>query len=176
MVALVGQYDESAEPSGGFEPIPADWYNAQIIESDIQDISRNSDYGQCLVLKWEITEGEYEGRWIWQRLNILAENMNKIEDVLRIANQQFSAIRHATGVLSVTDSVELHNIPCRISVAIRVDKTGQYSPQNEIKSVKPVEGSDHQEPSPAQRQAPAPQRQATAPKQAAAGGSRPWKK
>ena len=47
----------------------------------------------------------------------------------------------ACGKSSVQDSSELHGIPMQIKVAIRVDKTGQYDPSNEVKKFAAIAGS-----------------------------------
>lgn len=170
MVNLAGSYDETAAPGGDFDPIPAGEYIAEIIDSAVDDISRRDDKGRCLKLTWRVKDGEFDGRLIWQRLNLWAENMNNLDKVRSIAEQQFAGIRHATGKVHVKDSEELHYIPCLIRVAVQVDKSGQYPPQNEIKSVKAVGGQG-----PASAPAPraAPPRQPAPP--ANSGASAPWR-
>jgi len=132
-------YDENAKP-GEFEPIPAGTYTAQIIEAEKQKISMYNDYGECLVLNWQIMEGDYEGRLIWQRLNLWGRNMNNNDKVISIANSQFAAVREATGKLTPRDTDELLYIPCLIKVAITQDKKKEYDPRNEIKGVKAGSG------------------------------------
>ena len=140
MVDIAGTYDDQAEPSS-FDPVPNGDYRAKIIETDIDDVSKSSDKGRCLKLTWQIETGPHDGRLVWQRLNLWAENMNNLDKVIQIANSQFAAIRQATGKLSPRDTSELEHIPCMISVTIRRDTNGQYADQNEIKNVKPAAGS-----------------------------------
>jgi hypothetical protein len=177
-VNIANSYDESAEASAGFDPVPFDDYRAKIIEADVEDVSKNNSYGKCLKLTWQIETGPYDGRLVWQRLNLWAEGMKNIDKVISIANSQFASIREATGKLTPQDTDELLHIPCMIKVAIKTDPSGQYGPQNEIKSVKPVGGAASQ--APQQRSAPsnansAPANQAPA-RQAAGGGSAPWRR
>ena len=142
MANIAGSYDQAAEPSASMDAIPAGTYRAQVIESELADISKNRDIGGCLVLCWKIEGGEYNGRLLWQRLNMFATNaMNNHQKVIDIANQQFASIRHATGKLNVTDSTELHYIPCDIRVAVETDPNGQYAPSNKIKGVNKVGGN-----------------------------------
>lgn len=168
MANIAGSYDPNAEPSGEFEPVPAGEYRAKIIESEIDDISKTNNYGRCLKITWQIETGPFDGRLIWQRLNMWGENMNNIEKVISIAQSQFAAIRQATGKMAPQDSSELHHIPCNIRVKIKNDPSGQYGPSNEVTSVKPVGGApvaqNGQQFAPPQKQAPA-----------QAGGSAPWR-
>jgi hypothetical protein len=138
MVQIAGYYDENAEPSGDFSPIPAGQYVAEIVESAIEPVSKNGDKGNCLKLTWKIADGELAGRLVWQRLNMWAENMNKLDQVKSIANSQFASIREAVGKKIVNDTQELHFLPAMITVKIKVDPNGQYAPQNEIAGVKAV--------------------------------------
>lgn len=68
-----------------------------------------------------------------------AENMGPNTDkVISIAQSQFASIRQATGKLTPQNTNELLHIPCTIKVAVKTDPTGQYEPQNEVKSVKAI--------------------------------------
>ncbi|QQM31709.1 DUF669 domain-containing protein [Martelella lutilitoris] len=168
MVQIAGHYDEHAEASTGFDPVPFGDYRAKIIESGIEDISRNNDRGRCLQLTWQIEGGEYNGRLVWQRLNMWAENMNNLDKVRNIANSQFAAIREATGKTSPRDSEELHFITCTIKVKVQKDPNGQFPDRNEITAVKPAAGARQsgaarqtpQRPGPTGQAAPAGQRSA----------------
>lgn len=141
MANISGAYDPNAEPSGEFEPLPAGEYRAKIIESEIEDVSKNNNYGRCLKLTWQVETGEFDGRLIWQRLNMWGENMKNNDKVVNIAQQQFAAIRQATGKVAPQDSKELEHIPCLVRVKVRMDPTGQYGPSNDVTSVKPVGGA-----------------------------------
>lgn len=171
MVNIAGHYDQNAEP-GEFDQLPAGTYRAKIIESDIVDISESRDVGRCLKLTWQVETGPHDGRLIWQRLNMWFTGPEKTPGkVAEIANQQFAAIRQATGKLIVNDTTELHHIPCMITVGPQKNDP-QY---NEVKSVKPVAGAQ-----PAHQAAPAPSGppRSTPPASppANSGGSAPWRK
>lgn len=137
MVDLVQQYDTEAEASN-FDALPAGNYEAQIVESAKEPISKNEDKGDCLNLCWQVTSGPYEKRLFWQRIMLWFSGSEKTPGkVVQIANQQFASVREATGQKVVNDSEELHHIPCLVA----------YGPQknddrySEVKSVKPLGGS-----------------------------------
>jgi hypothetical protein len=118
-----------------FELIPAGQYPAQVVESDIQPLK--SGNGHALVLVFQIVDGPYRGRKIWNRLNVKHSN----PEAERIAQQSLREFCDAVGVTRMQDTVELHNKPCTIRVKIREDKTGQYEPSNEIAGYKALGGS-----------------------------------
>lgn len=173
MVQIAGHYDPDAEPSGDFDPIPAGRYRARIIESAIEEISKRDNKGRCLKLTWQVETGAYDGRLVWQRLNMWPENMNNMDKVTQIANSQFAAIRQATGRIAVQDSEELHHIACVIGVKVRTDPNGQYAPQNEVTSVGPADGTPAAAPAAGPPRSAAPAAPA-APAGGKAAGARPW--
>ncbi len=176
MANLEGSYDPNAEVSADFSPIPTGSYRGKIIESGIEEISKKDNKGRCLKLTWQIETGAYDGRLVWQRLNMWAENMGPNTDkVVTIANSQFASIRQATGKLAPQDSSELHHIPCEIYVGLTKAQPG-YNQQNEVRSVKPIAGAPARNPAPA-NQSPTPSRPApAATTNGGIGGSAPWRK
>lgn len=152
MANLGGTFDATqVEPNGDFDPVPAGEYRAMIVDSEISPISEQNDYGRCLNLSWKIDGGEHDGRLVWQRLSLWAENFKSkkpeksdaqvTQESRDIAQRELSSICHAVGKLNVQDSQELHHLPCLIKVTIKTDKTGQYPPKNEVKGIKAADGS-----------------------------------
>jgi hypothetical protein len=114
------------EPNVTFEPVPAGKYIAVIVDSEMKQTK--SGNGNYLELTFEITEGEYQGRKVWARLNI--DNPNA--DAVKIARGELSAICRAVNVMMPNDSVDLHNLPLEINVKCKKrDDTDEIS--NEIK-------------------------------------------
>lgn len=133
MAQLGGTFDASqVDPSGDFDVIPADDYRAQLVDSEIIDAKSGS--GRYLKLTWQVQGGAYDNRLIWQNLNLWNSNAKAVE----IAQRELSSICHATGKINVSDSEEMHFIPCTIKVGIRKDKNGEFADQNVVKSVKPI--------------------------------------
>lgn len=141
------------DPQQSFEPIPAGWYNMMIVESEMKPTSNGQ--GAYLQLSLKVVDGQYAGRQVFDRLNL--QNQNPV--AAEIAYKRLSAYCHATGVIQVQDSQQLHGIPLKARVSVRTDSTGQYDPSNEIKAVKHINEETGTTAAPAQQgfQAPAQQ-------------------
>ncbi len=118
------------EPTTGYDVLPAGKYRAQIVESEMR-VTRNG-MGQFLWLMLDIIEGPYQGRKLFDQLNLVNSNPQTVE----IAQRTLSAICHATGKLQVNDSVDLHLVPMSIQVGVKPPKDG-YSEKNTIRYLVP---------------------------------------
>ncbi len=151
----------SVAPAQAFEVLPAGKYKVQVVDSDMRP-TKNGD-GQYLWLEMEILDGEYQGRKMWDRMNLVNPNAQAVE----IAQRQLSALCHATGKMHVADSEDLHFIPVIATVRVRPAREN-YDASNEIRGYEPVGGTVSQMP---QRQA-APAAAANTPSTKSA----PWKR
>ena len=113
-------------PQASTGPLPAGTYLAHITESDVQPLK--SGNGEGLKLTFEIIEGQFKGRKVWENLNI----RHTSEDTQRIAQSQLSALCHAVNVIKLMDTAALHFKPVRINVTVR-EAQGQYKASNNIK-------------------------------------------
>jgi hypothetical protein len=117
------------EPQQSFDVIPAGEYVAAIVASEMRP--NNARTGEYLWLELQILEGPYNGRKLWDRLNLNNPNPKAVE----IAQASLSAICHAVGVMNVSDSVQLHDKPLLVKVKVR-EAEGNYDAQNEVKAYK----------------------------------------
>jgi len=120
-------------PQASSGPVPAGTYLAHITESDVQPLK--SGNGTGLKLTYEIIDGPYKGRKIWDNLNIQHSN----EDTQRIAQSQLSALCHAVNVIKLQDTASLHLKPVNIKVVVR-EAQGQYQASNNIKGYEAAAG------------------------------------
>ncbi|MEX0716607.1 MAG: DUF669 domain-containing protein [Planctomycetaceae bacterium] len=126
MTDLRGFNAHEVEPAMEFDPLPAGKYLAVITDSEMKPTK--SGTGSFLQLTFEILDGQYKGRKTWARLNL--DNPN--ETAVKIARAELSSICRAVGVMTPTDSLELHNLPLVITVRCKKrPDTGDIS--NEIK-------------------------------------------
>lgn len=152
------------DPTPQYGVIPAGEYEVIITESEQKETARGD--GSYLSLMLEIQSGEFQGRKLFDRLNLDNPNRKAVE----IAQRTLSQICHATGVLQVKDSSELHYKPLVAVVKVRPERedpvTGKfYDQSNEIKEYKACGEAKPQQPA----KPPAQPRQAA--RQAAAA---PW--
>ena len=124
MANLNGFDASQVEPAVSFDPIPAGKYTAIITASEMKTTSKGD--GSFLKVEFTVQGGEFNGRKIWDNLNI----QNPSEQAQNIARGNLSAICRAVGVLQPTDSAQLHNIPLLISV-----KTAKRKDNGEMTNV-----------------------------------------
>lgn len=110
MADLRGFDANEVEPISNFEPIPAGTYAAVITESEMK--STKAGNGHFLQLTFQVIDGEYKNRLLWNRLNL----RNASATAVQIAKAELSAICRAVGVMAPQDSVELHDLPLVIHV------------------------------------------------------------
>lgn len=121
-------------PKSSFAPIPAGTYLAHITESDVAPLK--SGKGTGLKLTFEILDGQFKGRKLWENLNIQHTN----PDTQKYAQQDLSAICHATGNIKLTETSALHFKPVKIKVTIR-PASGGYDEGNAIKGYENASGA-----------------------------------
>lgn len=109
--------------------LPSGEYLVAITDSSFESTKMGD--GQFLKLVFTVLDGEHKGRQIWDRLNLVNRNPTAVE----IAQRALSAICHATGVLTVADSSQLHDRPLVIKVKY-VPPAGDFGEKNEVKAYK----------------------------------------
>jgi len=104
----------SYEPQikSSFEPLPPGDYQAIISDSAIK--ATKAGTGEYIELTMQITDGQYSGRRIWERLNV--SNPNKTAE--EIARSQLNAIRGALGIAKLESTEQLHDKPFVLSLDI----------------------------------------------------------
>lgn len=121
-------------PAEAPEAIPAGWYIAQMIESEMKPTSNGQ--GAYLATVYQVLEGKYKGAKLFDRINLQNSNPTAVE----IGYRQLSAICHAVGVIQVEDSAQLHNRPLGVKVSLRAAGPGadgkHYDASNEVKGYK----------------------------------------
>lgn len=165
MASLKGFNANDVEPAGDFSPVPPGEYVAFIVESDMKPTKNGR--GEFLELKLQIAEGECQGRFVWDRLNLI----NDSEQAVQIAKGTLSSICRAVGHMTPNDSAELHMLPLVIKVVVEEwGDDGQKS--NKVKAYK------SRNPEPSAPTSPAPSQKQAQPTLSQAGkrGDPPWGK
>jgi len=128
-----GSYTGQKEDS--FEALPAGEYTAMIVSSEKKQ-SNNKPQNSYLKLEWEVLEGQYRGRKIFENINLWNDNQQAVE----IARKAIDSIYAACGKLNgVKNSEELHRIPMVLKLTVKDGKDG-YEASNSIKKHSPMTG------------------------------------
>lgn len=125
---------EAVEPTSAYDVLPKGKYLCMAIASEMKQTKQKN--GEYLQITFEVLDGQGKGRKLFERLNI--RNQNKTAE--EIAQRQLSALCHAVGVLHLSDSEQLHNLPVVLDVGIEDGRDG-YEAQNRIKGYEPAGGS-----------------------------------
>ncbi len=126
------------EKMGGFEAIPAGWYLAEIAKSEMKDTKAGT--GKFLTCQLKILEGEYQGRYLFNLMNLVNPNQQTVE----IAQKELASICEACGLDEIEDSTELHGIPMAVRVTLK-EASEAWPAKNEIKGYKPESEMPEQE-------------------------------
>jgi hypothetical protein len=114
MTTLKGMYDPNADPSGGFEVLPAGVYTVKV-ESGIWKETKAKD-GQYLQMNFAVVEGDHQESLLVHRFNL----KNRNEQATRIANGEFKSLCLAIGVPEPMDIEDLKGV--RFQVAVKCEK------------------------------------------------------
>lgn len=124
-------------PQAPREIIPAGWYNAKFIESEVRPTK--GEGGTLINFTAEIIDGEHAGVKVYDNVNI----KNKSAKAQEIGQAQLSAICHATGVIQLKDTEALHGVPFLLQVKVEQARTvgdTTYEASNRFGGFKPAEG------------------------------------
>ena len=128
--------DEYEPKNMNFDPLPKGRYLAMISSTEVKPTSNGA--GMLLKLEFDILEPGFEGRKVFDHLNI----KNPSEKAEQIGRGMLSALCRALGKLGIVDdSTELHDLPLIISVKVE-PASGEYEAKNKVNGFYPAETSD----------------------------------
>ena len=113
-----------------FMPLPAGSYVARVDE--IEEKSTKSGDGQYLQITWEILDGEFAGRKIWDRLNVVNPN----ETAQRIGRERLIQLAAAAGIATLTDTNDLYRRVVTLRLIVKSD--ANYGDRNDVKGYGPA--------------------------------------
>lgn len=117
---------ETAAKNMDFDPLPPGRYKAHLTNSEV--VATKAGTGELLKLTFEVLEGDYAGRLVFDHLNI----SNQSEKAQQIGRGMLASLCQACGKNGmVSDSIELHEIPIQIKLGI--DPSPGYDPRNKVK-------------------------------------------
>lgn len=121
------------ETQGNFSALPVEengeriQYLAHITASKWKPTKAKT--GELIEMQVRILEGEYKGRMLFERLNLVNPNPVAVD----IANRTLNSICAACDLEDVEDTDDLHNIPMVITLTLN-EATAQFAASNSIGS------------------------------------------
>lgn len=120
MASISHSYNPDAQPSSGYQPLPAGDYVMEIVESDYVPNAKGT--GMVLKTKAQIVGGDYDQRPFYINYNL--ENADP--EAEEIGQRDFAGLRRATGVLAPDDTHQLHFKQFGVKIGIKARKdTGE---------------------------------------------------
>lgn len=135
MVAL--NFNATAvQPNVAPEPVPSGQYPVIIVGTEEKPTKAGT--GSYIEIAMQIQGGEFNGRKVYDRLNIRNPNQQAVD----IAYSTLSAICHVTNRLHIQDTGQLHGVPfiAIVNKVPRDDRPGSFS--NEVRGYKDINGND----------------------------------
>lgn len=113
-MANIGHFNAAeVDTELGYEPVPPGVYTMMITASDRKTV-RDKPGNSYLFLEHTIIEGPFNGRKVFNNMSLWSDNPKAV----RVANAYLGQLCLATGVIQLTDSEQLHNIPFMAEVSV----------------------------------------------------------
>lgn len=117
--------------TNNFDLLPADNYKMRSIDQEMKD-TRDGN-GAYLAVTFEIVEGEFSGRRVWQNYNLINQNQKAVDIALGDIKAWLEACGLESGGTLTMDRInELEMKTFTGKVGVQKDKTGQYGDRNKI--------------------------------------------
>ena len=123
---------EREERTTDFSPIPAGWYTAMMMRTEIRPTKKG---GEMINIRYDITGPEHVGRVVFGNINIANDNPMAVQ----IGHEQLGQILRAIGLDRLRDTDELSGHTLQIKVEIR--KSEGYPDANEVRAWRAVQSS-----------------------------------
>ena len=120
----------NVEPQQSFEPVPKAWYDLAIESCELKPTKAGT--GSYLSLQLKVQGGEFNNRTVFDMITYSNPNAQAVE----IGHRKLSALCRAVGIVELKSTDMLLNRIVAAKVGIKIDKTGEYDPQNDIKEYK----------------------------------------
>jgi len=125
-------FNPETEEGSSFDLIKPGRYIAEI--EDVTCGPTKNGAGEAVNLRWKITDGEYEGRIVFQQIML----KHASTEAQSIGRKTFKDVADACGIKQAfTDLEVLKFKACAILVKVEKDKSGVYADKNRVGRVMP---------------------------------------
>lgn len=105
MTAFIFDASKVEPDQGRVGAMPKGWYKTIVEKTELKPT--NDGTGQFVSVMFGVVEGNYKGSKFFNNFNVV----NASEKAVEIGHKQFSALLHAVGVLQMTNTDQIKNIP-----------------------------------------------------------------
>ena len=139
------------EAESDFAPLPPGDYHAFVEKAEVKETKKGD--GSYLKLQLSITGEKYDGRKVFDNINLSNPNQKCVE----IGIARMSALGQALGLTTITDSSELLEKIIIIKLKVKPAEKDKYGnvireAENEVRAYKPANGTEPTETSPVGRE------------------------
>lgn len=124
--------EELPERTSDFSPLPAGEYLSVISDCELRET--NDGTGKYLSLKWQVIQGDHEGRIFFENINI----QNKSEKATQIGLSMLGEISKCI-MKKINSTEDLVDGICSVSLGIQ-PASGQFESSNKVKKHSMYEG------------------------------------
>lgn len=126
MAQLPSVFKPADAEDATFAPLPANWYKAKIVKSELKETKAKT--GKYISLTFKVMQGKFKNRLVFTNLNIINPN----DTAVRIAYSDLKKITEACAIEELGDTTELHGIPLGIKLSVK-EATASFPAGNDIK-------------------------------------------
>jgi len=127
------QQDLPKGTGGNYEPLPAGWYTASIVQAEIKPTK--SGTGEYISVRYDILGPTHQGRVVFGTFNI----RNASPKAEEIGQQQLGELMAAINLPQLSDTDQL--IGSNLQIKLAIERNEQYGDKNQVKAYKSVNGA-----------------------------------
>lgn len=141
-MVIVNFNANDVEPADSeFLPLPVGEYKMVVTGSEIKETKDNVN-NKYLKLTFEILEGKYKGRKVFENMNLWREGTSERDEItIRIAQQNLASLCRAIGIGNLADTAELHGKPLLVALKI-TPASAYYGESNAVRGYKSINGGN----------------------------------
>ena len=127
------QQDLPKGTGGNYEPLPAGWYSASIVQAEIKPTK--SGTGEYISVRYDILGPTHQGRVVFGTFNI----RNASPKAEEIGQQQLGELMSAINLPQLSDTDQL--IGSQLQIKLAIERSEQYGDKNQVKAYKSAGGA-----------------------------------
>jgi hypothetical protein len=133
LLDVIGEFD-ATDYEDTFQPIPPGKYAAEITEVSTRETKAGD--GKYLAIAVQIVGGEHDGRFVWDRLNVVNQN----PEAVAIARSRLANLCRSVGVRKPERYADFQGMA--VTVIVGIEKSDEHGDSNKVKRYMATAGSE----------------------------------